>query len=70
MASTFDKSTREVLSISRRHLLTGAGALAQAGGGPPDPQRGTDRGGGSLGGRHQAQLVAGVDDKQPVPGGE
>ncbi|KGH25140.1 MULTISPECIES: tripartite tricarboxylate transporter substrate binding protein [Comamonas] len=28
MASTFDHSTREILSISRRHLLTGAGALA------------------------------------------
>ena len=31
MASTFDKSTREVLSISRRHLLTSAGALACSG---------------------------------------
>ena len=28
MASTFNQSTREVLTISRRHLLTGAGALA------------------------------------------
>ncbi|MEG0558767.1 MAG: tripartite tricarboxylate transporter substrate binding protein, partial [Comamonas sp.] len=30
MASTFDTSTSQVLAISRRHLLTGAGAMACA----------------------------------------